>query len=280
MPTILRPDFVETLAAWCVVPYDDRERSPHDRAETLSRLGFDGLAWDWRYEHAQQFEQQLDALAEHALDLTAIWAPVPDGSVSEALESQVRTASGRGLKPQLWACAEFGSPGPIINDEDPAIYGDRLEPLARLAAENGMTLALYNHLGWYGEPLNQLRILEDLEKRGFTDVGMVYMQHHGHAHVDGFAALWPQFQHAVVALGLNGTRDGAHWGDGKVLPYGHGPRDIELARVIADSGWRGTVALIGHTMDPIEHRLADDLAGLAWVAQALAAHVPEPHWPH
>ena len=84
----------------------------------------------------------------------------------------------------------------------------------------------------------------------------------------------------MVALGLNGMRDGAHWGDGKVLPYGHGSRDLELARVIADSGWRGLTAVIGHTMDPIEDRLADDLAGLDWIARALAAKVPEPHWPH
>ncbi len=83
-----------------------------------------------------------------------------------------------------------------------------------------------------------------------------------------------------MALGLNGMRDGAHWGDGKVLPYGHGPRDLELARVINDSGWHGLTAIIGHTMDPIEHRLADDLAGLDWIARALAAHVPAPHWPH
>ena len=168
----------------------------------------------------------------------------------------------------------------MTDEGDASRYADRLEPLARLANEHGMTLALYNHLGWFGEPLNQLRILDELATRGFENTGMAYMQHHGHAHIDDFAGLWPQFQHAVVALGLNGMRDGAHWGDGKVLPYGHGPRDLELATIINDSGWHGLTAIIGHTMDPIEQRLADDLAGLDWIAKALAAHVPQPHWPH
>jgi hypothetical protein len=276
----VRPAFVETLAAWCVVPYDDRDRSPEDRAHTLRDLGFDGLAWDWRDDHVPQFEEQLEALLANGLDLTAIWAPVPDGVVTPALEAQVRTASDRGLAPQLWACAEFGAPGAVTEDADPGLYADRLEPLARLAAENGLRIALYNHLGWYGEPLNQLRVLEELERRGHAGHGMAYMQHHGHAHIDDFAELWPQFQHKVIALGLNGMRDGAHWGDGKVLPYGHGPRDLELARVIASSGWRGPVALIGHTMDPIEFRLEDDLAGLHWVSRALDAHAPHPSWPH
>jgi hypothetical protein len=276
----VRPDFVETLAAWCVVPYDDRDRSPQDRANVLAELGFDALAWDWRDEHVDQLGEQADALAERNLTLAAIWAPVPDGVVSQALEAQVRVASGRGLAPQLWACAEFGAPGPVTEDADPSEYADRLEPLARLAAETGMTLAIYNHLGWLGEPLNGLRVLEELRRRGFDDTGLAYMQHHGHTHIDDFAQLWPQVQHAVVALGLNGMRDGAHWGDGKVLPYGHGPRDLELARAIAGSGWCGLTAIIGHTMDPIEHRLEDDLAGLDWIAKALAAHSPEPRWPH
>ena len=276
----MRPGFVETLAAWCVVPYDDRERSPQERADVLAKLGIDALAWDWRDEHVEHFGEQLDALAERNLTLAAIWAPIPDGELNPALETQVCIASDRGLAPQLWACAEFGAPGPMTAAGEPKPYAERLEPLAKLTADHGMTLALYNHMGWFGEPLNQLGILDELATMGFANTGLAYMQHHGHAHIDDFAELWPQFQHAVVALGLNGMRDGALWGDGKVLPYGHGPRDLELARVIADSGWRGLTAVIGHTMDPIEHRLADDLAGLDWIARALTAHQPAPHWPH
>ena len=156
-----RPTFVDDLAAWCVVPYDDRQRTPQERADALSRLGIDALAWDWRDEHVDEFGAQLDALAARNLGLAAIWAPaIPidgtDGTLSPALESQVREASGRGLTPQLWACAEFGAPGPVTEPGDPAEFANRLEPLARLSQELGMTLALYNHLGWFGEPLNQL----------------------------------------------------------------------------------------------------------------------------
>ncbi|MGC4174379.1 sugar phosphate isomerase/epimerase family protein [Demequina sp.] len=275
-----RPTFVDTLAAWCVVPYDDRPRTPTQRADALARLGIDALAWDWRDEHVAQFDAQLDALEERGLGLAAIWSPIPDGKLNPHLEAQVRTASGRGLTPQLWACAEFGAPGPVTEEGDAEQFADRIEPLARLAAETGMTLAFYNHLGWAGEPLNQIRILEELVARGYDNTGLAYMQHHGHAHVDGFAAMWGRIQHAVVALGLNGTRDGAHWGDGKVLPYGHGSRDLELARVIHNSGWHGLTAAIGHTMDPMEDRIQDNLDGLDWIARALSANIPEPRWPH
>lgn len=293
--SLARPGFVETLAAWCVVPYDDRPRTPAQRADALAGLGFDGLAWDWRDEHVGQFAEQCDALAERGLDLVAIWAPLLDGEFPPAVEAQVRAASARGLTPQVWVCAEFGAPGPAPLDDDATArertreLADRLTPLAALARDVGLSLTLYNHLGWYGEPLNQLRVLDELARRGFADTGLAYMQHHGHAHVDGFAALWEQIKDRVVTLGLNGTRDGAHWGTGKVLPYGSGPRDLELAGVIADSGWRGTTALIGHTMDDIEVRLLDNLEGLDWVARNLAGagpaeppnpRIPEPAWPH
>src|SRR6188768_3270355 len=158
----MRPSFVETLAAWCVVPYDDRERTPAQRADVLASLGFDGLAWDWRDEHVSDFAEQLDALAERGLALTAIWAPVPDGSVSAALGEQIAVAADRGLTPQLWACAEFGAPDPVApmppdtQGRNVREFADRLEPLATLAKSAGMPLAIYNHLGWAGEPVNQI----------------------------------------------------------------------------------------------------------------------------
>src|SRR6187402_1527848 len=182
----MRPSFVETLAAWCVVPYDDRERTPAQRADVLASLGFNGLAWDWRDEHVADFAEQLDALAERGLELTSIWAPVPDGTVSAALAEQIGVAAERGLTPQLWACAEFGAPGPVDrlaqDAQSRAVHdlADRLEPLATLANSAGMPLAMYNHLGWAGEPVNQIAVLDELAARGFTNTGLAYMQHHGH----------------------------------------------------------------------------------------------------
>ena len=82
MTSAVRPSFVDTLAAWCVVPYDDRERAPEARAKVLANLGIDALAWDWRDEHAAQLGEQADALAAHNLTLAAIWAPVPEAAWS------------------------------------------------------------------------------------------------------------------------------------------------------------------------------------------------------
>jgi len=292
----------ENLVAWCVVPYDSRRRGPRARAELLAELGLRRLAWDWRPEHVGQFEAELDALAEFGIELTGLWVPavVPEPSSSGGdseddalgrIDPDVRVLldvlAERRLATQLWTCTEFGAPGPVTSlpaEEQRARVqrtATHLAPLAERAAADGHTLALYNHLGWFGEPANQIAVLQVLADRGLDRTGLVYQQHHGHAHVDDFAALLASMRGPLVALGLNGMLPGVHWGDGKVHPYGHGPRDVELARVIAGSGWRGPVSILGHTMDDVEHRLRDNLEGVDWVVEQLRAAevVPDGGYP-
>ncbi|MDQ2624303.1 MAG: sugar phosphate isomerase/epimerase [Actinomycetota bacterium] len=303
----------ENIVAWCVVPYDSRRREPRARAQMLAELGLRRLAWDWRPEHVDRFDEELDALAEHGIELTGVWVPAVVPSDDDALgrlDADVLkildVLRDRGLATQLWTCTEFGPPGPVeplpaveqrARVERTAVH---LGPLAERASADGHTLALYNHLGWAGEPGNQLEVLRVLEGRGLARTGLVYQQHHGHAHVDGFAELLAQVRGSLVALGLNGMLPGAHWGDGKVHPNGHGPRDVELARTVAGSGWRGPISILGHTMDDAAERLRDNLEGLDWVVARLreaeevsdganpadspsappSARIPNPRWPH
>src|SRR5690625_697958 len=71
----------ENLVAWCIVPYDSRRRGPRERAATLAELGLRRTGWDRRSEHVDQLDEELDALADHGIELTSIWCPalLPDG---------------------------------------------------------------------------------------------------------------------------------------------------------------------------------------------------------
>ena len=55
----------------------------------------------------------------------------------------------------------------------------------------------------------------------------------------------------------------------QILPLGAGEHDVRLLKVIADSGYRGPVGVIGHTADDVELRLRDNLDGLDWVLPQL-----------
>lgn len=37
--------------AWCIVPFDNQNRTPEQRIEMLKRLGFTSYAYDWREKH-------------------------------------------------------------------------------------------------------------------------------------------------------------------------------------------------------------------------------------
>jgi hypothetical protein len=254
------------------------------------------VVWDWRDEHPPLFEEELDALGERGIELLGLWCPVLGDA--DAVTGLVATAAARGLAPQLWTCIEFGPPWeghrPADHAERVAHAVSLIEPLARLGAEHGMTVGLYNHMGWFGEPEHQVDIADALAPRGADNVGLVYQQHHGHTHMDRWDSLWPAIAPRVIALGLNGmvprsTDPLVATGGAKIYPYGHGPRDVDLARVVVESGWHGPVTVLGHTMDDVEVRLRDNLEGLDWVRARLAgeepsgppaARIPAPVWPH
>ena len=64
----------------------------------------------------------------------------------------------------------------------------------------------------------------------------------------------------------------------KILPLGQGALELDLLRVIRDSGYRGPIRSIlrPHTMDDAEQRLQDNLDGLDWLLPQLDGKPPGP----
>jgi hypothetical protein len=80
----------------------------------------------------------------------------------------------------------------------------------------------------------------------------------------------------LLAVNLNGMVKGGDKTGKKILPLAQGDLDLELLRVIHDSGYRGPVGILGHTQDDAAERLADNLDGLAWLKVKLAGKDPGP----
>src|SRR5437016_4491701 len=47
------------LVAWCIVPFDAKNRSPAERAAMVKSLGFTRVAYDWRANHVASFEDEI-----------------------------------------------------------------------------------------------------------------------------------------------------------------------------------------------------------------------------
>ena len=148
-----------------------------------------------------------------------------------------------------------------------------LKPIAQEAAALDCAVGLYNHGNWFGEPENELAILEAMK---LPNVGLVYNLHHGHDHLDRFPALLQKMLPHLYAINLNGmVRQGDQKGL-KLLPLGSGDLDLTLLRTIQESGYRGPLGILGHTEDDVELRLRDNLEGLDWLVARLNGKDPGP----
>ncbi|HKI20992.1 MAG TPA: TIM barrel protein, partial [Isosphaeraceae bacterium] len=266
----------ENLVAWCIVPFDSKRRTPEERAAMLERLGFRRFAYDWRAEHIPSFDAELEALKRHGIRLDAFW--VAPGELNRESRIILDLLKRHGIKTQLWVLLDLGADriaGPEQAHRVEAAAG-KLRPLAQEAGKIGCSLALYNHGGWFGEPENQIAIIERLKGEGVTNVGIVYNLHHGHDHLDRFAAVLAKIMPYLKVINLNGMDVAGDRNGRKILPLGQGSLDLELLKVIRASGYRATIGILGHTMDDAEERLKDNLDGLDWLVPQLDGRAPAP----
>lgn len=237
----------------------------------LERLGIRRFAYDYRAEHIPTFDSEVEALQRHHIELLAWWFPTELNAEGRNILDVLRRHR---IHAQLWV---MGSGQPTHSPEEQqsrvAAEARRIRPIAEAAAQQGCSVALYNHGGWFGEPENQIEIIGRL---GLTNVGIVYNLHHGHDHLDRLPALIAKMKPHLFALNLNGmTRDGERNGR-KILPLGQGDLDLQVLRIIVESGWRGPVGVLNHTDEDAEARLSDNLEGLRWLAPQLEGKPPGP----
>src|SRR5687768_794449 len=63
----------DNLIAWCVVPFDSKNRNAEQRAQMLKQLGINKLAYDWREKHVPYFDDELNALKKNNIALQSFW---------------------------------------------------------------------------------------------------------------------------------------------------------------------------------------------------------------
>lgn len=260
------------LTAWCIVPFDGKHRGPQQRAAMLQRLGIQRLAYDWRDKDIATFDAELAALQKHHVALGAFWLsmsrdPANDPHVAAVLDFVRRNQ----VKLEIWVMIDQGGLGAMDQQAKVDAMAAPVAWLADEAARLGCKVGLYNHGGWFGDPVNQIAIIRKINR---PNVGIVYNLHHGHADVDRFEALLKQMMPHLLAVNLNGMNRGGE--RDKVLPISTGELDETLLRQLVVSGYAGPIGILGHTQDDVELRLADNLAGLAWLRRKLTGRNPGP----
>jgi sugar phosphate isomerase/epimerase len=187
------------LVAWCIVPFDAKKRGPEERAQMLERLGITHFAYDWRAEHIPTFDAEIDACQKHHIELTAWWFPT---SLDADAKTILSLLERRRIKTQLWV---MGGGDPVHSDAEQQKRIEqevaRLRPIAQAAGRIGCSVGLYNHGGWFGEPENQIAIIQALK---MTNVGIIYNFHHAHDQMARFPEVFPKIKPHLLVVNING----------------------------------------------------------------------------
>ncbi len=250
------------LVAWCIVPFDVKERGPAERVAMLKKLGIKRYAYDWRDKHLPTFETEVKLLIKEGIILQAVWFPT---TLNKDAEKILDILKRNKIVTELWVSLD----DPKGNNEAAKVEQavNILKPLAHAAEKAGCSLCLYNHGGWMGDPQNLLAIEKAL---GSTQVGLIFNLHHGHAYIETLPTVMKQLKPYLKCVTLNGMVPKGDQQGKKILPIGAGTEDLKLMKIIRDSGYTGPIAILGHVHEvDVEDRLKDNLDGLNWLKAQL-----------
>ncbi|MCO8124573.1 plastocyanin/azurin family copper-binding protein [Stieleria sp. TO1_6] len=248
----------KNLVAWCIVPFDAKQRSPAERAAMLKERGITRSAYDWRAKHVPEFEQEIQEYQKQGIEFFAFW-----GAHEEAFKLFAKYQ----LHPQIWQT--LGDSVGETQAEKVDAAAQKMLPLARRTAAMGCALGLYNHGGWGGQPRNLVAVCQRLHELGQDHVGIVYNFHHAHEHITDWAASFALMKPFLLCLNLNGMNPNEQ---PKILGIGKGQHELEMIRVVVESDYEGPIGILDHrdALDAAES-LQENLDGLAWIARELRA---------
>ncbi len=245
----------ENLVAWCIVPFDSEKRNPYQRAEMIDRLGLKHVAYDWRDQHIQEFEEEILAYKEHGIELFAFW---------RGHDEAFKLFKKHGISPQIWRTVPTPS---AKSSERLAKVVEELLPLAEKTKQEGLKLGLYNHGGWGGLPENLVATCEALREKGFEDVGIVYNFHHAHPRIDQFAGDLRDMLPYLYCVNLNGMLDPESHdvakNSKKIRPIASGDHEARMILDLINLGYDGPVGILGHVQTrDVEEVLRENIDGL------------------
>ncbi len=248
------------LVAWCIVPFDAKNRGPMERAEMVKRLGLQRVAYDWRQEHVPTFEDEILQYKQRGIEYFAFW------SWHDDMEPLIRKHQ---IRPQIWSICPSPSDG--SQDEMVKAAAAGMLPLVDKTRELGLKLGLYNHGGWSGEPENMVAVCQYLRQHHDADhVGIVYNFHHGHEHIDRFPESFEAMLPYLLCVNINGMTDAADvlaHPNRKIIPVGSGSHERAMIQTIIDAGYDGPIGILGHRKEmDVEVALRQNLDGLSNVS--------------
>ena len=257
---------MDNLVAWCIIPYDNQDRTPLQRAGMLRELGFTRMGYDWRERHLPDFPEEIRTLQKFDIELTSVWLWIDDRAADGLLPEHNRifdALEDAGVSTSIWIGLHENVYAGLRDAQKVAKVAGIIDLVYERARKSGSSVSLYNHGGWAGVPENQVRIIRASK---YEDIGIVFNFHHGHDQIESFGETLEILMPWLETVNLNGMeKDGAH-----IVDIGKGDHEKQMIKTLLDSGFTGNIGIIGHTEgEDVRDVLLRNLHGLHKILEEL-----------
>ena len=238
------PIKIEEVTPWCIVNFDSLERSPIERIQMLKNMGFKKYGYNWDNKHLDNLKEEFTLAKENNIEITSIflWLNAKRdsiGKLSPANERMLDLLSEVDYKPTIWLSFSDNFFKDRTQEQSLSKAIEFIKYIKIKADKIGCKIALYNHHGWFGNPYNQIEIIEALPNYSLS---MVYNFHHAHQYLDDFEKIAKKIKHYLSYVNINGMkREGP-----KILTIGDGDHEQEMIKIFIEEGFKGPWGILGH----------------------------------
>jgi len=251
----------ENLIPWSIVAFDSLKRSPQERVGMVKELGYNQYAFGGRQEHIDRMEEEIGIARAENIKMSAVWLYLNHkkdsvGKLKPMSEQVFQALEKTGLQTQIWVGFHPEYFDGLDDESAFAKATAMLSYLAQRAEKIACTINMYNHGGWYGDPKNQIEIINRLPQ---YKIGVIYNFHHAHEELasynENIALLLPYLK----CVNLNGMKESGP----KIMTIAAGDLERQMIQRLLDLGYEGPWGILGHVKggDP-EVLLGKNMRGL------------------
>lgn len=234
---------MENYFAWCIVPFDNQNRTPEQRIDMLKELGFVSYAYDWRTEHLSETVREFKLAEENGIKVNAVWLWIDQndtiGNLSANNKAVLHSIKEAGLKTQIWMSYPEDYFDNLSDEESLNTSVEMISYLCDEAKKLNCGIGLYNHGGWFGNPDNLVKVVKALPEK---EVGIIFNFHHAHNLLDNYSEMVENMMPHLWAVNLNGMNPAGP----KIIQIGKGTEEQKMIQILKDKGYKGPYGILGH----------------------------------
>ncbi len=252
---------ISEVAPWCILGFDTKDRTPAQRIALLQELGLKKYGFNKGKGDLTTMKKEFKLAEENNIEITSVflWLNAKRdsiGKLSPANQELLQNLSEVNQKPVVWVSFSDNFFKNLSDEESIKRSVEMIRFVKQKADKIGCKLALYNHHGWFGNPYNQLKILEKLKDESLT---IVYNFHHAHEYVDEFQDIVKKIKPYLSFVNLNGVKKEGP----QILSIGEGDHELKMINTLIEEGYTGPWGILGHIKtEDVKVVLERNIAGL------------------